>query len=151
MEARAYRALMVLALILFIAAEFVGQSPQQWLSHSDNPALKNMFLVAGGITAAFFALCLVGFLGMYTFKAWSRSISLFTTIAIYAIWASLMAFWSQGTGGSALTPDLAAQSLLGQLSALCWGGALALAYLSPLSARYGANNSFNPMPLRGTG
>ena len=151
MEARACRVLMVLALILIIATELVGQTPQQWLSLFNNPGTQRMALGSGALTAVFLAICLAGFYGMYTFKAWGRSISLFTTVAIYGIWVGLMAFWPQGTEGSALTPSIAIQSFLNQLSALAWGGALALAYFSPLSTRYGANNSFNPMPLRGTG
>ena len=149
MEVRAFRAVMVLAMILFIALLAAGEPFQSLLTLAGDPRHQTMLLVTGGIVAGFWALCLVGFVGMYRFKTWGRSISLFTTIATYVLWGALLAFLPSAAGDSTSSPAVPLESLLESLSALFWGGALALAYLSPLATRFGANNSFKPTPLRG--
>lgn len=70
---------------------------------------------------------LAGLAGMFLFKAWARTFSLYATLA-----------------GICLTPFLGASvmswldSTLWECAGLLWGAILALAYYSPLSNRFSA-------------
>ena len=106
---------------------------------------------AASVGAAFSFLYLLlfgaGFVGMYLFKPWARSLSLLVAIAFPLVGtASSFAFGN--------TVDLLPSSVLSgaaaSLSQLTWGAVLALSYYSPLSLRFSANNSFKPKPLRGS-
>ena len=69
---------------------------------------------------------LVGLVGLFRFKAWGRSFSLYSTLAFLMV---------SPLAGSSLYWGL--ESGLSEASAITWGAILALAYFSPVSERFG--------------
>lgn len=69
---------------------------------------------------------LVGLVGLFRFKSWGRSLSLYSTVA------SLLAYPLMGSSVS-----WGAESSFYESSTLLWGAILAIAYFSPVSARFG--------------
>ena len=69
---------------------------------------------------------LVGLVGLFRFKSWGRSISLYATVA--GLLATVLA-------GSSLYWGL--ESGLYEATAILWGAILALSYFSSVSARFG--------------
>ena len=139
-----FRQLLVLYLVVLLAAfvfAFIPPSysdglkaayeaePESWL-------IGNVWLSIAMLMAALVAVC-VGFIGLYMFKSWGRSLSLVMTIA--GTFITLL-----------LGPDLSSP-LVGALDeavSLLWGAILAAAYWSPISHRFSTDNSFKPKPLR---
>jgi len=70
--------------------------------------------------------CLVGLVGLFRFKAWGRTVSLYATPAALVVEACAGATLSSGVENA----------LLGAASML-WGAVLALAYFSPVRSRFG--------------
>lgn len=85
-----------------------------------------------------------GFIGMYLFKSWGRSLSLAVTVALPLLGTLISA--ASGSGTEVLPSSVYSAPAL-ELSNLAWGAALALAYWSPVSSRFRANNSSEPTPL----
>ena len=82
--------------------------------------------VSIGLFAALAIAWVVGLIGLFRFKGWGRSVSLYSTLA--ALLAAPLA-------GSSLYWGL--ESGLYEASGMLWGAILALAYFSPVSARFG--------------
>lgn len=88
-----------------------------------------------------------GFVGMYFFKPWGRSLSLLVAIAFPLLGAAS----SLGFGTIVdLLPSLVVSSAAEALSQLAWGAVLALAYCSSVSVRFNADSPLQPKPLRGS-
>jgi uncharacterized protein YqgC (DUF456 family) len=73
------------------------------------------------------AMWITGVVGMWSFKRWGRSLSLYSTIA---------ALIAVPLFGPTLSSGL--ESALFEAATLCWGAVLALAYYSVVSARFNA-------------
>ena len=113
---------------------------------TDGPALSTAASVGAVLSLLYLLLFGAGFVGMYFFKPWGRSLSLLVAIAFPLLGtASSFAFGN--------TVDLLPSSVLAEaaasLSQLAWGAVLALAYYSSPSLRFSAYESFEPKPLRG--
>lgn len=78
------------------------------------------------VYAALVVAWLVGLVGLFRFKSWGRSLSLYSTVA------GLLAYPLMGSSLS-----WGVESSLYESSTLLWGAILALAYFSPVSARFG--------------
>jgi hypothetical protein len=78
-------------------------------------------------------LHIVGVVGMFLFRPWGRTLSFFLTAAALV----LLPFVPPSAASQATIPiDL--------LSEYLWGAILALAYFSPVSNLFSANNSLKP-------
>ena len=87
--------------------------------------------------AAVILATVAGVVGLFLFKGWGRSLSLYSTIAAFLLYPLL---------GPTLYSPL--EETLYEISSLLWGAILAMAYWSPFSHRFSADNSFKPDPLR---
>jgi hypothetical protein len=81
--------------------------------------------------AGFVVAAIAGFIGMFFFKAWARSLSLYTTVLGIFLYPSL---------GPSLSSGL--EAAIHEAASTIWGATLALAYYSPFSGYFSANNSF---------
>lgn len=81
--------------------------------------------VAGGLLGGLWVAWLIGFVGLFRFKAWARSLALYSTLASTFVHAFL---------GLSLSSGLT--SMLYEGSAMLWGAILALSYFSAVSARF---------------
>lgn len=84
-------------------------------------------LALGLVACVWGAAWLVGLVGMALFKAWGRAVFLATTIAEFLFYPLF---------GPAVSSWLA--QALTDATSLMFGAALAIAYLSPLRARFGS-------------
>lgn len=146
MEVRAFRALMLVALVLTVAHELITAVGDPSWSLLGAANVRQGALFATGIVVTLCIVALIGFVGMYTLKSWGRTVALVATLAGLVLWAVGLSLAAQ----AGAMPQANPSSVLDHIAALCWGGALSLAYFSPLRARFGANNSFKPKPLRGS-
>jgi hypothetical protein len=140
-----FRWLLVLYVIVTlgaIGAIFVpgGYSQQLADAFSQEPELllfNNEWLTLA-VALSLLAAMITGLIGLYFFKRWGRSVSLYSTIL-----GLIMYLFSGPEIYSAL------ESVLFEVSSLLWGAILALAYYSPVASRLGSKNSFKPNQLRG--
>lgn len=96
----------------------VHRESNSWLWHND--------WAAGAVFGAFAVAWVVGLVGLFRFRPWGRSISLYSTLAGLAVYPFL------GNSLSSAWEDVFYES-----SMMLWGAILALAYYSPVSARFG--------------
>ena len=161
METKTFRGLMILSMALFIVATAIAwptfqaeaaslRANQAQVASSAFAGLQFSNQAIFGVAFSFIWIItfLIGFIGLFMFRSWGRSLSLVAALLIpLAAVVHALAFGSQPATSS--EPALALSSEY--LATLTWGGVLALAYFSEIKHQFGANNSFNPMPLRGTG
>lgn len=100
-----------------LAAAYAAE-PEAWLLAGS--------WAANGVMGALMLACLVGLVGLFRFKAWGRTVSLYATPAALVVEACAGATLSSGVENA----------LLGAASML-WGAVLALAYFSPVRSRFG--------------
>ncbi len=86
-----------------------------------HPSWQVITLLLGFLVAV-----VTGLAGLFKYKAWGRTLSLYTTVAGLAAWPFL---------GSSLSSGLEAS--LNEAATLIWGAILALSYFSPVSERFG--------------
>ncbi|HET9664972.1 MAG TPA: hypothetical protein VFP00_12165 [Burkholderiales bacterium] len=134
-------------LILGVAAElgvlYGGQVPVP----TDGPAWSTAASVGAALSFLRLLLFGAGFVGLYFFKPWGRTLSLLVAMAFPLLGtASSFAFGNTID----LLPSAVVAGAAASLSELAWGAVLALAYYSPLNLRFSADNSFKPKPLRGS-
>ena len=109
------------------------------LASEPEPLLvRNLWLLLGLLIPLLGAI-VAGLVGLFRFKPWGRSISLYATLAGFAL---------VPLGGPTLSSPL--EDALWGVSEILWGAILASAYFSAVAGRFGANNSFKPNPLRGS-
>ena len=131
-----YLALTVTAIV---AGLFPNHSETLQLAYDNEPAtwlMSNIWLmglVFGGLVITW----LVGFVGLFFFKRWARSLSLYSTLAGFLIYPLMGAPLSSGL-----------EAALFEASTTIWGAILALSYFSAVDDRFGANSSFKPNSLR---
>lgn len=100
---------------------------EKWLDLS-----KPEYLALLGVIGALVVAYLVGAVGMYFFRPWGRSLSLWATITLSLVSAIMLLL------GFSETPYLRSgwEGWLTALSDMLWGATLAMAYWSPVSARF---------------
>jgi uncharacterized membrane protein len=96
----------------------LGEEPETWLWRNTWASV--------GLYSALVMAWVIGLVGLFRFRRWGRSLSLYTTAAGIII-APL--------AGASLSSGL--ESGLYEASAIIWGGILALSYFSPVSDRFG--------------
>ena len=99
-------------------ASAYANEPQPWL-------LGNVW-IAGFILGGLGVAVLAGFVGLFFFKNWARSLSLYLQFAGFL----LHPFF-----GPSVSSGL--ETALVEACATIWGAILALSYFSPVSARFG--------------
>jgi hypothetical protein len=116
------------------AAAFLPGGYSQELSDAlDNepapPILENLWLMFG-LVVPFALSALAGVYGLYMFKRWGRSLSLYSTLAGLVLFSFF---------GPSLYSGL--ESALFEASTLIWGAILTLSYYSEVSSSFSANNA----------
>lgn len=135
-----FRQLLLACLVLFAAAVATGLLPGSYspaladayanepvprLLQGDWAAIALLFVMLAGMVA--------GFIGLFLFKQWGRTLSLTLTLLALPLYLVL--------GPSLMSP---LESLLIDASNLLWGACLALAYFSPIAARIEAGTESGP-------
>ena len=137
MSQKYFRALVLLYLVLVVAGAAAALLPGGY-SHElsdalDNePApfiLENLWLMFGLVVPLALA-AFAGMYGLYMFKRWGRSLSLYSTLAGLVLFPLF---------GPSLYSGI--ENALFEASALTWGAILALSYYSAVSGRFGASNA----------
>ncbi|ATR79065.1 hypothetical protein [Moraxella osloensis] len=120
-----YIAVMVASLI---AMFFPGYSETLATAYANEPEpwLMQQAWIGWTVIGGFAAVALAGLIGLFYFKRWARSLSLYSTLAGY-LFAPLI--------GSSLYSGL--ELALSDGSSVLWGAILALSYFSPVSQRFG--------------
>ena len=122
--------LYVISSVAAIAALFLPGGYSQELSEAyysePEPWLAGNDWVFLGIAIPLLSASIAGFVGLFLFKAWGRTVSLYTTVASLALLL---------LGGPTLLSAL--ESLLWEVATLTWGAIMALAYFSPIASRFG--------------
>jgi hypothetical protein len=95
----------------------LDREPRTWL-------WRNIW-VAVGLYSSLVITWMIGLVGLFRFRRWGRSLSLYSTVA------GLIAAPFAGTSISS-----GLESGLYEASAIAWGGILALSYSSPVSTRF---------------
>ena len=135
MSPTAFRALIVCSIVSSLAAslldalipELLPASLAAALENEPVPAFLGMDWLAAGIAAIAALIAVVaGAVGMFLFKRWGRSLS---------FWLSAAALLAYPVSGPVVFSGWSAA--LYELSTIIWGAVLALAYFSPLAARFG--------------
>lgn len=113
---------------------------------ADSPAWSTQASAGAALSLLWLLLFGAGFVGMYFFKPWGRSLSLCVAIAFPLLGAaSSFAF---GNTVDVLPPSVLSGTTEA-LSQTAWGAVLALAYCSPRGPGTGAGSALNPTPPRG--
>ncbi len=126
-----YRKLLLIYLVLTAAAIAASAFPnypealeaalemerETWLWHNTWAAF--------GLYSSLLIAWVIGLVGLFRFRRWGRSLSLYSTVAGLIATPLLGAFLSSGL-----------ESSLYEASAITWGGILSLSYFSPVSARF---------------
>lgn len=99
-----------------LAAAYAAE-PETWLMSN--------FWMAVGVLGAFAAAWLTGLVGLFFFKRWARTLSLYSTLA---------GFFLTPFFGASLYSGL--ETSLFEIYNMVWGGILALSYFSPVSCRF---------------
>lgn len=87
------------------------------------------------------ALCVVGFIGMFTFNRWGRTLSLIVTVFFPVLWIAFGALVNPEHVAARPLPSSDFSPYLLELATVAWGAVLALAYYSPVGSRFSASNS----------
>ena len=134
--ARFFRALVLVSVLIGLASAAVdwlwpALLPLEWQRLWDEapppwmPENETLWIVIGVVLGAYVLALPVATVGMCLFKPWGRSLSLWGTVL-----AAPVMVWLGPTMASGLA------SAMLELSSMLWGAALALAYFSPLAARF---------------
>jgi hypothetical protein len=137
MTRKYFRALIVIYLALVVAstaAAFLPAGYSQALSDAlDNepaPLILENFWLLFGVVVPFSLAALAGLYGLYMFKRWGRSLSLYSTMAGLVVFPLF---------GPSLYGGI--ESALFEASTLTWGAILALSYYSAVSGSFGADTA----------
>ena len=127
-----YRTLLWLYVALMVAAIasvfFPNYSEALSVAYEKEPEtwLMSNLWVAGGLLGGLVVAWLVGLVGLFRFKSWARTLSLYSTLASFLVYPLLGASLSSGL-----------ESTLFEASTTVWGAILALSYFSAVSSRFG--------------
>ena len=132
-----FRQLLLLYVLLELASIALGHIPNSYsptlseaYSNEPNPWLLQQTWLFFGILAILGAIGIAGLVGLFLFRAWGRTLSVSFTLAVLV----LMPF-----AGPTLYSAL--EQLPSEAASTVWGAILALAFWSPVSARFSANYS----------
>ena len=127
-----FRKLLWLYLALTVAGILATAFPtysdelQSAVDHESNSWLWHNVWVSAAVFGLLALTWVVGIVGLFRLRAWGRSISLYSTLTALAIYPFL--------GNSLSSPW---EDIFYELSGMLWGAILALAYFSPVCARFG--------------
>jgi hypothetical protein len=121
-------ALTAAAIVAGFFPSYSAELSAAYKSEPDTWLMSNIWLAAGilGVLVLALLFALIGLIGMFRFKTWARTLSLYSTLIIYVLRPFL---------GTLLLSGL--QDALLDASTLLWGAILAVSYFSPVSARFG--------------
>jgi hypothetical protein len=132
MTATFFRAAIVLSIVFPIAGGIVDFAFPQFISQGLAKAIEAEPIagifetpIGMGLVGLWGAASLAGAVGMFFFKAWARTITLWLTVVGFAIYPAL---------GSTVSSWLA--SALTEAGAIAWGAMLAFAYTEPIKALF---------------
>jgi len=119
-----------------VTSESIGYSTELAAAYEREPTpflMQNLWFLLGiimplGITG------IVGLIGLYKFKSWGRTLSLYSTIIGLVIYPFCGPTLSSGLGSAFL-----------EMSNLLWGAVLTLSYFSSINDRFSANNRLQRM------
>jgi len=94
-------------------------------AHRADDTATEMTLALTGFVLLESVCALAGMVGLFLFKHWGRRLSAWTSILTLTAYPFLGPFLSSGWG-----------TLLNDASMMFWGAALAMAYFSPIHARF---------------
>ncbi len=116
-----------LLLVAIVSTFFPIYSEELAVAYSNEPEtwLMRHSWISGGLLGSLLAVWLIGLIGLFRFKAWARSLSLYATVA--AFFACLLM-------GPVVFSGL--ESALFDAVNILWGGILALSYFSAVSHRF---------------
>ena len=141
-----FRLLITLYVIVTLAAGASGFLPNGYseelrVAYEIEPYPLTDTPLAALILLALFALAVgvAGLVGLYRFKAWGRSLCLWTSLGSLPLLLTL---------GPTLTSSL--EGALWEASTMLWGAVLAVAYFSPVASSFRANQLFKPKPPSGS-
>jgi hypothetical protein len=131
MTDRGFRNLLWIYVSLVVAAMVASAFPphsdalQAAVAQESTSWLSDHAWARGGAVAILLVGWLAGLVGLFRFKRWGRSLSLYFTFAGFLIYPFLDSslYWGLEIG-------------LYESSGMLWGAILALAYFSPVSARF---------------
>lgn len=145
MKAGTFRILMLVSLGL-LAAEIATGMPLAVPPQPPTAGFSPEATSGAVISFAWMTLFVAGFIGMYRFRSWGRLVSLAAALLVpAAALVQMLVFdnFNPSTGEPVISATLQT------LAELTWGGVLAIAYFSPLSARFARRSAVGPMPLPG--
>jgi hypothetical protein len=102
-----------------VLADAYANEPPSWLFENE--------AVAIGVGITTLVIAIVGFVGLFLLKRWGRAVSLGITVLSFPVYLL--------TGPTLSSP---LEAMLTDASTLVWGACLALAYYSPVAARFDA-------------
>ena len=117
-----------LTIAAIVAMFFPDHSEPLAIAYDNEPTtwlMSNMW-VASGILGSLAVAWLAGLVGLFRFKRWARSLSLYSTLAGFLIAPFMGAYLSSGL-----------ETSLFDASTTLWGAVLALSYFSAVSDRFG--------------
>ena len=129
MNPRTFQVLLILTCIIGIAGgaidyyfpQLISDSLNQAYENEEMPEFSGNLYVAFGLLVVLLAASIIGFVGLFFFKNWGRSISLVSTVAGLFIYPFMGAVLASGWA-----------SMFTEASILMWGFLLAASYYSPL-------------------
>jgi hypothetical protein len=126
-----YKGLLYLYIVLcgamILAMLFPSYSSELSAAYDAEPesVLMSNWWVAVGLLVAILIPNMMGLLGLFYFKRWARSLSLWSTVAAFVLYPFL---------GPSLMSGL--ESAFVEAASAVWGAVLALSYYSPVSAKF---------------
>lgn len=138
-----FRCLIILSALLFLAVMLAGwfppgysdqlaqayeNEPMPWLNADGEPSVALM-----AVALASLVVMIAGYVGLFLFKPWGRWLSLYSSVIGLAFYP---------LGGAMLLSPL--EALLTDASMMVWGAVLAIAYFSPVAARFRGMRAADP-------
>jgi hypothetical protein len=137
MTERGFRILLVAHLAVLLAAVTISAAFPQllppWATEAHRIAEESSLLErswAGYVIVPFVLAALAGYVGLFLWQSWGRTLSVASTLVgfgLYPLLGPTVASW--------------AESSLMDMGNILWGAVLALAYFGPVSARFDASDS----------
>lgn len=118
----------VLSLAAMVVAVFPTYSEALAIAYENEPQpwfMENPWIF-GGVAAVLLLAWLASLVGLFLYKPWGRTLSLYSTFAALLVTPFIGVLLSSGI-----------ESALFDASSMVWGAVLALSYFSPVSDRFG--------------
>ena len=140
-----YAGTVVLGVVVAVGDIGAGYSPLLKAAYDSEPGwLDGMpfwgLASALAVMLVYFGVLIAALTGLYLFRRWGRTLALCCTGGGLLLSAVM---------GPTLSGGL--ETMLGELAATLWGGLLALAYFSPVSAAFGRKAAASPPAAAATG